>query len=150
MGYALTKSLFEGLFSELRNNEGNKHQKTTLERTHIQFATRVHKIFHFLHDITNPWITIKTTIFTHLPIVLLTRFMFCRWRNNWLLMTSQWPNNCNANQWNVISNSLDTDFIQGYIHVRSCKKTNFVYYIPWYCQLQNGHCVGQLFPLYFT
>ena len=36
-------------------------------------------------------------------------------------MTSQWPDNCNANTWQVISNSLDIDFIHGDIHGRPCK-----------------------------
>ena len=37
-------------------------------------------------------------------------------------MTSQWPDNCDAITWIVISNSLDIDFIHGDIHGRSCKK----------------------------
>ena len=41
---------------------------------------------------------------------------------NWLVMTSQWPDNCDANTWQVISNSLDIDFIHGDIHGRLCKK----------------------------
>ena len=36
-------------------------------------------------------------------------------------MTSQWPDNCDANTWQVISNSLDIDFIHGDIHDPSCK-----------------------------
>ena len=37
-------------------------------------------------------------------------------------MTSQWPDNCDAVTWIMISNSLDIDFIYGDIHGRSCKK----------------------------
>ena len=39
--------------------------KIKLEWAHKQFATRVHTLFYFLHDITNPKMTIKTRIFTH-------------------------------------------------------------------------------------
>ena len=38
-----------------------------------------------------------------------------------MAMTSQWPDNCDANTWQVISNSLDIDFIHDDIHGRSCK-----------------------------
>ena len=44
-------------------------------------------------------------------------------------MTSQLRYNCDVSTWNVISNSLDIDFVQGDIHDRSCEK-------PWsdlYC-----------------
>ena len=66
--------------------------------------------------------TLKTRIFKHNPCVSLARFTFCWWRHNRLAMTSQWPDNCDANTWQVISNSLDIDFIHGDIHGRSCKK----------------------------
>ena len=48
-------------------------------------------------------------------------FLFCWWHHNQLLMTSQWPDNCNAITWLVISNSLDIGFIHSDIHGRSCK-----------------------------
>ena len=57
---ALTRVLFWCLFPELRSNEGNKQQKKemntkiTLEWGKKQFVTRVHNLFYFLHDITNP------------------------------------------------------------------------------------------------
>ena len=63
--------------------------------------------------------------FTHRPRVSLAGFSFCWWRYNRLLMTSQWPDNCDAITWTVISNSLDIDFIHGDIHSRSCKKNVF-------------------------
>ena len=69
--------------------------------------------------------TLKTRIFTHLPRVSLARFTFCWWRHNRLAMTSQWSDNCDANTWQVISNSLDIDFIHGDIHGRSCKKIGY-------------------------
>ena len=97
------------------------NSKITLEWAQKQFITRVHTLFYFLHDIKNPQMTIKTTIFTHRPRVSLTRFSFCRWRHNRFLMTSQWPNNCVAITWIMISNSLDIDFIHGDINGRSCK-----------------------------
>ena len=48
-------------------------------------------------------------------------------------MTSQWPDNCEANTWQVISNSLEIDFIHGDIHGRSCKKLHepmLIYHQP--------------------
>ena len=96
--------------------------KITLEWVQKRFVTRVYTLFYFLHDITNPQMTIKTTSFTHRPRVSLARFSFCWWRHNRLLMTSQWPDNCDAITWIVLSNSLDIDFIHGDIHGRSCKK----------------------------
>ena len=63
----------------------------------------------------------ENTIFTHHPHVSLARFSFCWWRPNRLLMTSQWPDICDAITWIVISYSLDIDFIQADIHGRSCK-----------------------------
>ena len=47
----------------------------------------------------------------------------CVWRRcNRLLMTSQWPDNCNAATWKVISKSLVIDFIHGDLHGWSCRK----------------------------
>ena len=71
--------------------------------------------------------TIKTTSFTHRPRVALARFSFCWWRHNRLLMTSQWPDNCHAITWVVISNSLDIDFIHGDIHGRLCIIYTYIY-----------------------
>ena len=88
---------------------------------HKQFVTRVHTLFYFLHDLTYPKMTLKTRISTHHPRVLLARLRLRWWRHNRLVMTSQWPDNCDANTWQVISNSLDIDFIHGDIHGRSCK-----------------------------
>ena len=110
--YVLTRVLFWCLYP-----------KITLEWAHKQFVTRVHTLFYFLHDTTNPWMTLTTRIFTHHPRVSLARLTFCWWRHNRLAMTWQWPDNCDANTWQVISNSLDIDFIHGDIHGRSCKKS---------------------------
>ena len=96
--------------------------KITLEWVQKRFVTRVHALFYFLHNITNPQMTIKMTSFTHRPRVPLARFSFGWWRHNRLLMASQWPDNCDAITWIMISNSLDIDFIHGGIHGRSCKK----------------------------
>ena len=96
--------------------------KITLEWAHKEFGTRVHTLCHFLHDITNPYMTLKTRIFTHHSRVSLARFTFCWWCHNLSVMMPQWPDNCDANTWQVISNSLDIDFIHGDIHGRSCKK----------------------------
>ena len=64
----------------------------------------------------------KATIFTHWPRVLLAWFAFCWWRHNWLLITSQWPDNCDAITRIMISYSLDIDLIHGDIHGWPCKK----------------------------
>ena len=98
------------------------NNKTTLEWAQKQFVTWVHTLFYFLHDVINPSMTMKTTIFSHCPRVSLARFLFCWWRHNWLLMTSQWPDNCDAITWTVISNSLSMDFIHGNIH--GCRVRN--------------------------
>ena len=90
---------------------GKQYTKITLSRTHTQFATRVHALFHFLHDITNPWITIKTTISAHRLRVSLARFVFCWWRHHRLLMTSQWPDNCDQSMWKFIPISLGMNLI---------------------------------------
>ena len=68
--------------------------------------------------------TIKTMIFANCLHVSLDRFTFCRWSHNQLLMTSQWPDNCDAITGKMIFNSLDIDFIHGDIHDRSC---NFIF-----------------------
>ena len=86
-----------------------------------QFSTRVHILFYFLHDITNPWMTIKMTIFAHCPRVSLAQFSFCWWFLNRFLMIPQWPDSCDAVTWIVMYNSLDIDFIPDDIHGRSCK-----------------------------
>ena len=96
--------------------------KITLEWAQKRFVTRVHTLFYFLHNITNQYMTIKTTSFTYRPHVSTIRFSFCWWLHSRLLMTSQWPDSCDAIMWIVISNSLNIDFIHGDIHGRSCKK----------------------------
>ena len=99
--------------------------KITLDWAQKQFVTRVHTLFYFLHDITNPQMTITTTIFTHRPRVSLAQFSSCWWRHGQLLMTSQWADNCDAIKWIVIYNLLDIDFIHGYIHGQSCKNISY-------------------------
>ena len=104
--------------------------KITLEWTHKQFVTRVHKSFFLLHDINNPYMTLKTRIFTHHP----------RGLNHSpyvLLMTSQSIGDdvkMTRQLWreNVTSNSL-VDFIHGDIQGRWCKnvlypQSDFLYY----------------------
>ena len=59
---------------------------------------------------------------------LTARFSFCWWCNNRLLMKLQWPDNCYAITWIVISNSLDIDFIHSDIHGRLCKKLLYQVY----------------------
>ena len=54
--------------------------------------------------------------------LLVSLVAFCWWRHNRLLMTSQWPDNCDTSTWQVICYSLDVNFIHGDIHSRSCKR----------------------------
>ena len=110
----LTRVLFWCLFPFAT---GEINTKITLEWAKKWFLTRVHTLFHFLHDITNRRMTIKATSFTHRPRVSLAQFSFCWWRSE-----LQWTNNyCGAITSIVISNSLDIDFIHGDIHGRSCQ-----------------------------
>ena len=62
---------------------------------------------------------------TSSPCLTRARFKFCWWRHNRLLMASQWAENSDASTWQVITNSLDIDFIHSDIHGRSCKKEWF-------------------------
>ena len=101
----LTRGLFWCLFPELRSNKGNKHQNNTWVS-----AVTVHHlstyIILFLTWHNNSINDNKTKIFTHRPHVSLARVLVCWWRHNRLLMTSQWPDNCDAITWIVISNSF--------------------------------------------
>ena len=67
--------------------------------------------------------TIKTTNFTHRPCALLARFSFCWWRHNRLLLTSQWPDNCDAITWIVISNSFTVILTTGRVKTNNCVYT---------------------------
>ena len=125
--YALTRGLFWCLFPELRSNEGNKHQNNARRSA----STVRHKSTYIILFLTRHNESIndaKTRIFTHRPRVSLAHFTFSWWRHNELAMTSQWPGNCDTNTWQVISNSLDIDFIHSDIHGRSSKKLHFT---PW-------------------
>ena len=119
---AITRGLFWCLFPDCEATREIKI-KITLEWAQKQFVTRVQILFYFFHDITNPSMTIKTTIFIYRPRVSLARFSFCWLCHNQLLMTSQCPNNCDTITWIVISIWSDIDFIHGDIHDRSCKKS---------------------------
>ena len=117
---ALTIGLFWCLFPELRSNEGNKYQNNT----RVSAETVRHESTYIISFLTRHNESIneyKTTRFTHRPRVSLARFSFCWWRHHRLLMTSQWPDNCDAITWIMISNSLDIDYIHGDIHGQSCK-----------------------------
>ena len=60
-------------------------------------------------------------ISTHRPRASLAQLTFCWWHHNRFLMTSQWPNDCYASTWKMISNSLDIDFIHRDIYGWSWK-----------------------------
>ena len=118
--YALTRGLFCCLSPELRRNEGNKHQNNT----RMCASTFRHKSTYIILFLTRHNESIndaKTRIFTHNPRVSLARITFCWWRHKWSAMTSHWPDNRDANAWQLIFNPLDIEFIHGDIHGRSCK-----------------------------
>ena len=105
--YVLTRGLFWCLFPELCSNEGNKHQNNTrVSAAHKQFVTRVHTLFYFLHDITNPWITLKqgsslrsSVCLTRLLYVLL---MTPQSMEDDVTMTTQlWRDNVTSDMWLV-------------------------------------------------
>ena len=123
---ALTRVLFWCLFPEFRSNEGNKHQNNT----RVSAQTVRHKSTYIILFLTWHNESINdgnNEDLQHHPHVSLDRFTCCWWRHNRLAMTSQWPGNCDANTWQVISNSLDIDFIHGDIHSRSCKNKLFIH-----------------------
>ena len=100
--------------------------KITLERAQKQFVTRVHTLF-ILHTQHNVSINDDNSddLCTSSPCLTHSN-SFCWWRHNRLPMTSQWPDNCGAITWIMISNSLDIDFTWGDIHDRSCKKDQYL------------------------
>ena len=121
---ALTRGFFWCLFPELLRNSGNKHQENTWvsaetvrhESTYtILFLTR-HK--ESINDDKNDYLYTSSPCLTHLVFVPLMT-------SQSIVMTSQWPDSCDANMWIVISNSLDIDFIYGDFHGWSCKKLVF-------------------------
>ena len=101
------------------------YTKITLEWAPKQFATRVLTLFLLLAR-HNESINDDKNNDRYTPSP--RHFSFCWWRHNQLLMTSQWPHNCDTITWIMVSNSLDIDFIYGDIHGRSCKKNNYVYF----------------------
>ena len=84
-------------------------------------------------------------IFTHRPRVSLTWFSLCWWRHNRLLMTSQWPDSCDATTWIMIFNSLDIDFIPGDFHGQSCKNI-YIQHSPSQVQFHGIQWSTDLFP----
>ena len=118
---ALTRGLFWCLFPELRSNEGNKYQNNTRMSTEMVRHESTYIIL-FLTRHNESINDYKKKSFTHRPHVSRAWFSFCWWRHNRLLMMSQWPDNCDAITWIMISNSLDIDYIHGDIHGQSCKK----------------------------
>ena len=120
----LTRGSFWYLSPELRCNEENKHQNNTRVSTKtVRHESTYIILFFSRHKESINYD--KTTVFTYRPCISLARFSFYRWRHNPLLMTPQWPINCDAITWIVISNSLDIDFIHGDIHGRSCKNIGY-------------------------
>ena len=113
------------LFPELRSKEGNRHQNNTRasaetirhESTYIILLHTQHNVS--INDDNSDDLCTSSPCLTHSN-------SFCWWRHNRLPMTSQWPDNCGAITWIMISNSLDIDFIYDDIHDRSCKKDQYL------------------------
>ena len=94
----------------------------------------------------------KTRIVTHHLRVSLARFTLCWWRHNILAMTSQWPDHCDANTWQVISNRwisilFTAIFTTGRVRIRFITGQWWIPYcdihlaaishILWYSQMSN-------------
>ena len=101
---ALTRGLFWCLFPELRSNSGNKHQNNTLVSAETVGHSSTY-IISFLIWHNESINDDKNDDFCDRPCVSHAQFSFCWWHHNLLLMTSQWPDNCDAITWIVISNS---------------------------------------------
>ena len=129
---AIARGLFCCLFPELWSNEGNKHQNNTQvsAETVRHNSTYIILFLIWQNDSIND--DKNDDLYTSSPC--LTRFSFCWWRHNLFLMTSQWPDNCDAIMWLMISNSLDINFIHSDILGRSWKKI-------WYFMPKNNSSV---------
>ena len=132
---ALTRGLFWCLFPELQSNEGNKYQNNTWVRAETVRHESTYIIILFLTRHNKYIMTIKTTIFTHCIHVSLTQFLFCWWHHNRLLMTSQWPDNCDAIMWIVISNTISISILFTMIftagHARNISTAVMKFYALW-------------------
>ena len=121
---ALMRGLFGYLFPELRSNGGNKHQNNTW----VSAETVCHERTYIILFLTWHNESINDNKNYHLYASShgsLARFLFCWWRHNRMLMISQWPDNCDAITWMVISNTLDITFIHSDIQGRSCKDMRY-------------------------
>ena len=124
----LTRGLFSCLFPELLRNSGNIYQNNTRvsaetvhhESTYINLSLARHN--KSINDNKNNYLFTLSPCLSHLVFVLLMTSQSIADD-----VTSQWPYNCDAITWIVISNSLDIDFIYGDIHGESCK--NICYYM---------------------
>ena len=123
-GFSAHERVILGLFSELRSNEGNKHQNNI----RVGAETARHESTYATLFLTryNESINVKkTTIFSHRPRVSLVFI---------LLMTSQSIVDDVTLNWQLwrdhvkmIANSSDIDFIHCDLHGRSCKKWTYVF-----------------------
>ena len=125
------RGLFWCLFPELREI----NTKIYIEWASKTFFASMYTLFYLFHDTTNVLMTIKTTIFTHRPFFSPTRFMFWWWRHSRLLMTSQWPDNCNAIKckWYIAretSISFEVIFAVGRLE-NICSDAVFLWLIDW-------------------
>ena len=101
LGWLLQRSI-EGYFAVHFPEEIN-----TKNYTRMSVETVLHESTYFILFLTRHN---ENDDFTHRPRVSLGRFSFCWWRHNRLLITLQWPDNCDAITCMIISNWLDIDF----------------------------------------
>ena len=103
----------------------------TLVRALREFVTRVYTLSYFSNDITNPYMTIKITIFTHHPLCHSLGFrsdydvtVDCWWRHDDQIIVTRACEKLYLTRYTSI-------FIHGDIHGRSCK--NIRYNTPTFC-----------------
>ena len=106
--FALTRGLFWCLCPELWSNAGNKHQNNT-RVGHKQSVTTMHTLYFY-----TTWVYETPCPTCSVDIEAMTSQMIVR--------CIMGPSNCDASTWEMICNSLDSDFIHGYVHGWSCQK----------------------------
>ena len=98
--YTLTKGLFWFIFPELHSNEGNKHKITLHEHINSWSQEYIHYFIAYMTQQIHKW-RLKWRSSHIMPV---SRSVYICWCHNQLLMTSNWPDNCDASTWKVTSN----------------------------------------------
>ena len=101
------------LFPEMRSNKHQNNTRVSAETVHHQSTHIILFLARHIESINDGK---NDDLYTSSQRLTCSVFVL---RHNRLLMTSQWPDNCDAITWIVITNSLDIVFIHGDIHDRS-------------------------------